>query len=73
MNNYQVLCVLYKLVKDEDHQKLLEYASKSKYFQGMSFQTVIEMRYNEATLAADLSRPQQLLLKLPTRNQDIKP
>lgn len=62
MNNYQVLCILYKLVKDEDHRVLLEYASGSKLFKGMSFQTVVEMHYDEARFAAELTRPQQLLL-----------
>lgn len=62
MNNYQFLCILYKLIKDEDKQALIIFASTSRHFQGMSLQTVIEGRYSEQSLAGSLTRPQQILL-----------
>lgn len=62
MNSYQFLCILFKMIKEEDKEALLEYAKGSKHFQGMSFQTLLEGRYNEFAFASSLSRPQQLLL-----------
>lgn len=62
MNAYKVLCILYKLIKEEDRANLMAYAESSSHFEGMSFQTVLEGCYREAILAEELTSAQQLLI-----------